>query len=63
MVCESLEQALGLRPEMHGRVGRGLALTSFGVAGTQLYFPWRPCRPCEVMLPCYRRVWFHPMWG
>jgi hypothetical protein len=38
MVCESLEQALGLRPEMHGRVGRGLALTSFGVTGTQLYF-------------------------
>ena len=29
MVCESPEQALGLRPRMQGRVGRGLALTSY----------------------------------
>jgi len=38
MVYESPEQALGLRPRTQGGVSHGLALTSFGIVGTQLYF-------------------------
>jgi hypothetical protein len=63
MVYESLEQALGLRPRMQGRVGQGLALTSFRVAGTQLRFPLASMPTLEVVLPCNGWVWFHPTWG
>lgn len=52
MIYESSEQVLGLGPGAHGGVSRGLALTSFGVTGTQLRFfldvlvdPERSCCP------------------